>query len=317
MSIHFRGFFKKALPIAAAASAFIPGVGPAVSSGLTAVGNALGVNAPESVAPPTYPTSMIPGNQDFIGPDPPPSLPTQTISAPASGTNWGGALGALAPIGTGIANMIGQRQTNVSNASQAQKQMDFQASQTGTSYQRGVADMKAAGLNPMLAYSQGGASSGSGASAQMGTVIGAGSSSAFGAAQSLANLSNIAANTEKTNADTAFVEGNTSMQKLHAAKIIADTGLTNNSAAQAKALTDNAIASLPGVTADSAVRTGTVGSRVSSSLSDAAVRGYEVPHARNQANMENSYYGRNIRPYLPDTGSVLNSAKTALSLFGP
>lgn len=56
------------------------------------------------------------------------------------------------------------------NAEQAQKQMDFQASQTATAYQRAVTDLKAAGLNPMLAYSRGGAASGSGASATSGAA---------------------------------------------------------------------------------------------------------------------------------------------------
>lgn len=57
--------------------------------------------------------------------------------------------------------------------SSAQSSMDFQAQQTGTSYQRAVKDMQAAGLNPMLAYNQGGAGSGAGAVApgiQMGDM---------------------------------------------------------------------------------------------------------------------------------------------------
>lgn len=49
------------------------------------------------------------------------------------------------------------------SSGQAQQQMDFQREMSGSSYQRAVGDLKAAGLNPMLAYSQGGASTPGGA----------------------------------------------------------------------------------------------------------------------------------------------------------
>lgn len=51
------------------------------------------------------------------------------------------------------------------SAEQAQKQMDFQERMRATQYQTAVQDMMAAGLNPMLAYTQGGAGTPSGASA--------------------------------------------------------------------------------------------------------------------------------------------------------
>jgi hypothetical protein len=66
-----------------------------------------------------------------------------------------------------IGGILGGVATGLFNQRSANKQMRFQDAQSRTQYQRAMADMKAAGLNPMLAAKLGGNAAMSGASATM------------------------------------------------------------------------------------------------------------------------------------------------------
>lgn len=95
----------------------------------------------------------------------------------------------------GIASAFGQHKANTTNVKlarermgfehdEATRQMEFQERMSSTAYQRAMQDMRTAGLNPMLAYMQGGASSpggaaGQGAQATVESALGAGVSTAL------------------------------------------------------------------------------------------------------------------------------------------
>ena len=84
-----------------------------------------------------------------------------SIAAITAGSN------ILGTVMTNNANAQNIKNANSTNLDIAREQMEFQERMSNSAYQRAVVDMRKAGLNPILAYSQGGASSPSGASANM------------------------------------------------------------------------------------------------------------------------------------------------------
>jgi hypothetical protein len=90
-----------------------------------------------------------------------------SIAGVATGQPWLSAAGAA----------LGAMDSQDFNAEQASINRAFQTDMSNTSFQRRVEDLKAAGLSPMLAYSQGGASTPTGGQASSTANIGEASAS--------------------------------------------------------------------------------------------------------------------------------------------
>ena len=142
---------------------------------------------------------------------------------------------SLGGVTGGILGFLGQQQTNqknwdianaanVASAQQATNQMNFQERMRETQYQTAIDDMKKAGLNPMLAYQQGGAGTPSGAMGQVsvakvGNAIGSALQGYQTMAMTNADLDLKDATTKGTTAQTIKTEADT-------IKTAADIGYT-------------------------------------------------------------------------------------------
>jgi hypothetical protein len=195
-------------------------------------------------------------------------------------------LGSVIGAGIGAAtSLFGGKAQNAANAEQAAKTMDFQERMRETQYQTAVADLKAAGLNPMLAYSQGGAGTPQGATAQMGNPLGEAGNSAREAALATAQYANMR-------------KQNVLIEEL-AEKTYADRLLSLDQASYTRANTMRELAQMPGYGKFGQLRDAQIDQLRTSS----ALQGSQTSQAQAQTRYTNELTG------LAKVGAAPSSAK--------
>lgn len=102
------------------------------------------------------------------------------------------------PLLSGVLSFFGGERRNRQQVASAREQMQFQERMSSTAHQRQVADLRAAGLNPILSSRYGGASSPGGAQAQLTDTISPAVSTALGARRMNEEIKQMQANVDNS-----------------------------------------------------------------------------------------------------------------------
>lgn len=263
-------------------------------------------------------SSATSASRDMGSPNEGPQLPKVEVTGQRDPVNWGNVASSAAPIVSGLLSYKGQQNANAANARLAQQQMEFQAEQSGTAYQRAMADMEAAGINPMLAAIRGGASAGGGAMANMQNDLGEGANSALSAFQTITQLSNIIKQGDQIDAQTGLLDAQTSNVNADTTDKLLRPALTTAQTATERERAGQTAASAREILLRNVINDATSEAQQSTINSASRIKLLEEKGLKLGLNEKTAYsdfwgskFGQSY-PYIEAGGSAVNSALSGL-----